>query len=71
MEEEETRGPKRDIQQKRGVHLCPRAVTFSRPLRSADEHAATRQRAAKLMEWMLIKSGPNPQTEPTSTSLEG
>ena len=50
----------------RGVQLCPRAsLTFSRPLRRVDEHAATRQRAAKLIEWMPIKSGPSPQMEPT------
>ena len=68
--EQEAHVPKREKEQK-GVQLCPRAIkTFSRPVLSVDEHAATRHRAAKQMEWMPTKSGPSPQTEPTATSLE-
>ena len=36
-----------------------------------DEYAAaSRQRVASRMDWVPTKSGPNPQTEPTSTSSE-
>ena len=55
---------------KRTVPLGPRAVlTFSRPWVSKSEHAATRKRAAKLMEWMPTKTRPCPQTGANSKKL--
>ena len=46
-------------------------LDFSRPCLSAVEHATTRQRAARLMEWMPTRSGPRPHKEPTPRELEG